>query len=141
MFQISPRFGIREQHGTHDPAFRVIDDLERPKLNQTLEQADAYCPDAIDRFFALTRRAGRYAGKQILGCPRASIKHIKYRIGRRLNAECSWCVTHPSDESVYLLRLRGQPFSSYRPPANCGMVATFPQHIALLEFEVPSGCF
>ena len=62
---ITPRFCIREQHGTQADAYRVIGDLKRSKINATLGQNDTYRPDAIYRFFALVREVKKTRKERI----------------------------------------------------------------------------
>ena len=63
---ITPRFCIKEQHGTQAVAFRVIEDLKRSKINATLGQSDTYCPEAIDRIFALVREVRKTCDGEIV---------------------------------------------------------------------------
>lgn len=45
--------------GTLGASHRAIDDVNRPKINATIRQEEAYCPQTIDRISAWSRHTRR----------------------------------------------------------------------------------
>ena len=139
---ITPRFCIREQHGNQAAAFRVIDDLKRPKLNATLGQKDTYCPEAIGRFFALVREVKKTYNKQIVAW--AGDFHKAYKnvaLSVESHKFSATGVFNPEDGRVYGFRMKVLPFGSARSPANWGRVVRFIQAVLCKLLRITTGFF
>ena len=62
---LSPRFCIAEQHGTQQMKYRVIDDLAKPQVNQTVEMNETYRPQDLDTFMVVARLQHLFGAQQL----------------------------------------------------------------------------
>ena len=139
---ITPRFCIKEQHGNQPAAFRVIDDLKKSKVNATLAQKDTYCPEAIDKFFALVREVRKTYQGEILAW--TGDFHKAYKNVALSKESCKFSIIgvfNPKDGKVYAFRMKVLPFGSARSPANWGRVVRFIQAVLCKVLRIPTGCF
>ena len=127
---LSPRYCISDKQAMQAAEFRLIDDISRPKVNETVSASDTYSPQHIGRFAALARLQRR-AGEGNLKMRSVDFAHAYKTSGLRLESSIAAYVriVAPSSARHQKARTLAQPSGSKRASANWARVVTFLQFL------------
>ena len=134
---LTPRYAIKEQHGTQKQKIRLIDDFRASGVNAIVETDDTNIPENLDVFFAISSFLRLAAPGCNLKCATLDFSHAYKHVPIQENQkEFATIVVAPPAGSLKIATLRTQPFGSKRAPANWSRVTNFVKWLLLVVFRI-----
>ena len=134
---LTPRYAIKEQHGTQKQKIRLIDDFRASGANAIVGTDDTNIPENLDVFFAISPFLRLAAPGCNIKCATLDFPHAYKHVPIQENQkEFATIAIAPPAGSLGIATLRTQPFGSKRAPANWPRVANFAKWLLLVVFRI-----